>query len=64
MLRTILIFIALCGAIRPTIAQDNTVAFTTSNLPVIVIETHGQDSVDDPKIEVDLVLEHGKLSRQ
>ena len=59
MLRTILFLIALCGAL-PIIAQDNTVAFITSNLPVIVIKTNGQDIVDDPKIEVDLgIVDNG-----
>jgi len=60
MLRTILFFIALSGATLPTLAQDNKVTFTTSNLPVIVIETHDQDIVDDPKIEVDLgIVDNG-----
>jgi hypothetical protein len=60
MLRTILFLIALCGAVPSIIAQDNIVAFTTSNLPVIVIQTHGQDILDDPKIEVDLgIVDNG-----
>jgi hypothetical protein len=60
MLRTTLFLIALFGAVRPIVAQDNIVAFTTSNLPVIVIKTNGQEILDDPKIEVDLgIVDNG-----
>jgi hypothetical protein len=38
------------------IAPSNTklVSFTSSNLPIVVIETHGQTIVNEPKITVDL----------
>lgn len=35
-------------------AQTDSVVFTSSNLPIFVIDTHGQVIVNEPKIEVDL----------
>jgi hypothetical protein len=35
-------------------AQSQTVNFTSSNLPIVVINTHGQPIPDDPKIEADM----------
>ncbi len=34
--------------------QAQTVNFTSSNLPIVVINTHGQDIPDEPKIEADM----------
>ena len=35
-------------------AQSGSVTFTSSDLPIFVIDTHGQRISDEPKIEVDL----------
>jgi hypothetical protein len=40
------------------------VNFTSSNLPIIVIDIHDQEIVDDPKITADLgVIDHGPGQR-
>ena len=40
------------------------VDFTSSNLPILVIDTHGQDVLDDPKITADLgIIDNGPGQR-
>ncbi|MBL0744051.1 CotH kinase family protein [Chryseolinea lacunae] len=56
----ILLSFILVMASVPIRAQDNAVNFTSSNLPVIVIQTQGQEIVDDPKITADLgIIDNG-----
>lgn len=41
-------------------AQDATVPFTDSNLPIVIIDTQGRAIVDDPKIEADMrIIDNG-----
>jgi hypothetical protein len=46
----------LYGFAEPIFAQDNNVAFTSSNLPIIILNTNGQQIMDDPKIKVDMAI--------
>lgn len=42
------------------VAQDAVVPFTSSNLPIIIIDTNGKPIVDDPKIEADMgIIDNG-----
>ncbi|RPI75115.1 MAG: T9SS C-terminal target domain-containing protein [Ignavibacteriales bacterium] len=48
-------FIILCLLLICVVrAQTDSIVFTSSNLPIFVIDTHGQVIVNEPKIEVDL----------
>jgi hypothetical protein len=56
----ILLVLVLCG----TAAHAQTVNFTSSNLPIIVIKTNGGTIVDDPKIVVDMgIIDNGPGQR-
>lgn len=48
----LLAFVMILGCCNPLAAQ--TVALTSSNLPIIIINTNGQDIPDDPKITADM----------
>jgi hypothetical protein len=38
------------------LAQDSNVPFTSSNLPIIILNTNGQQILDDPKIKADMAI--------
>jgi hypothetical protein len=57
------LLVTLCCLVvaLPVFAQ---VSFSSSNLPVIVINTNGQDIVDDPKIVADCgIINNGNGQR-
>jgi hypothetical protein len=48
----------------PQTAVDSLVEFTSSNLPIVIINTHGQEILDDPKITVDFgIIANSDTSR-
>ncbi len=54
--------LVLFGIVQPAFTQ--TVNFTSSNLPVIVINTNGQAILDDPKITADMgIIDNGPGKR-
>ncbi|MCI0511646.1 CotH kinase family protein [candidate division KSB1 bacterium] len=43
-----------------SVETAGTVNFTSSNLPIVVIDTHGKQIVDEPKITADMgIIDHG-----
>ena len=56
----LILFLSILSSVtlrsQDTITKSNTklVSFTSSNLPIVVIETHGQTIVNEPKITVDM----------
>ncbi|MEJ1241553.1 CotH kinase family protein [Chryseolinea sp. T2] len=54
------IFLLLCATAFSVSAQDQKVSFTSSNLPVVVINTNGGTIVDDPKIGASMgIIDNG-----
>src|SRR5690349_24756775 len=54
------IFLLLCATAFNASAQDEKVSFTSSNLPIVVINTNGQAIPDDPKIEASMgIIDNG-----
>ena len=51
-MRSVFLTIALASAI--TVSRSQTVSLTSSNLPIIVINTNGQEIPDDPKITAEM----------
>jgi len=51
-------YLSLVFFIGLSIAVHGQVTFTSSNLPIVVINTYGQEIVDDPKIEADMGIIH------
>ncbi|MDZ7269574.1 MAG: CotH kinase family protein [candidate division KSB1 bacterium] len=52
----------LAALLSPLFAQGQTpqVEFTSSNLPIVVIDTHGREIVDEPKITADMgIIDNG-----
>ena len=50
--------VGLAGQV--SVAASDTVGFMSSNLPIIIIDTHGQIIVDEPKIDADMgIIENG-----
>lgn len=51
-MKKLLATLLIASTCLPVFAQD----FTSSNLPIIIINTNGQEVVDDPKIEADMSI--------
>src|SRR5687767_4126348 len=47
--------VVVCCFVTATMAQNN-VPFTSSNLPIIILNTNGQQILDDPKIKADMAI--------
>jgi hypothetical protein len=48
----------------PSLAPSQTVNFTSSNLPIVFIDTHGQEIPDEPKITADMgIVDNGPGQR-
>jgi len=61
--RLLLIFTYCIGCVIGYAQVDEVVPFTSSNLPIIVINTHGAVIQDDPKIAADMGIIHNDVGR-
>lgn len=59
-----IVLLSLTLAAAAAGGQDSVVIFTSSNLPIVIINTHGQAIVDEPKITADMkVIFNGEGKR-
>lgn len=56
MVQRLLVVVLMNVGMARVMAQDATVPFTTSNLPIVILNTGGQPILDDPKIKADMAI--------
>jgi hypothetical protein len=58
----LLSFLSLAGvsSVSASILSDSLISFTSSDLPIVIINTHGQDIPDEPKIAAEMgIIDNG-----